>query len=77
VFSVPGGNGEAIRVSLRVYDVRGRLVAELVDGNLPAGTHEVVWEGRDLNGTLLASGTYFSRLTCGRETSVRKMLMLK
>jgi flagellar hook assembly protein FlgD len=60
-----------------VYDVRGRLVAELVDGNLPAGTHEVVWEGRNLNGTLLASGTYFFRLTCGGETSVRKMLMLK
>ncbi len=48
---------EAGRVSLRLYDVRGRLVRTLLDGELPAGTHEVTLEGAGL-----ASGTYFYRL---------------
>ncbi len=53
----PGGH-----VSLRVYDVSGRLVRTLVDGELPPGRHSSRWDGRDDAGTPVASGVYFYML---------------
>lgn len=53
----PGGH-----VSLRVYDVSGRLVRTLVDGELPPGRHSARWDGRDDAGTPVASGVYFYML---------------
>ena len=49
-------------VSLRVYDVSGRLVRTLVDGEKGAGYHTAVWDGRDDAGTEVASGVYFCRM---------------
>lgn len=65
------------RASLKVYDLSGRLVRTLVDGALPAATHEVVWRGQDDAGRRVASGSYYYRLTAGGETLVRKMTLLK
>jgi hypothetical protein len=76
-FSVPGSLGDAASVSLRVYDMRGRLVTELIDRDLPPGEHTVIWEGEDRSGRPLPSGIYFSKLTCGKSTSIRKMLLIK
>ena len=50
----------AARVNLAIYDVRGSLVARLVDGEQPAGRHEVVFEPRGL-----ASGVYLAHLKVG------------
>jgi hypothetical protein len=59
-------------VSLRVYDVSGRLVATLVEGQQEAGTHKVTFDG-----SKLASGLYFVRMQAGEVTAVQKMMMLK
>jgi hypothetical protein len=66
--------GKAI---LSIYDVTGRKVRELDAGNLPAGTHRAVWDGRDGNGIPAASGIYFARVTCGNRTATGKMLLMK
>jgi rhamnogalacturonan endolyase len=50
------GLPDAARVSVSVHDVNGRLVSRLIDGNYPAGTHKVEFDGSDL-----ASGVYFVR----------------
>jgi subtilisin family serine protease len=50
------------RASLGIYDLSGRLVRVLVDGPVESGTGAVVWDGRDLAGHQLPSGTYFYRL---------------
>lgn len=69
---------ETGRVALRVYDVAGKLVRTLVDGDRPAGTHRAVWNGRDSSGRLVASGVYLYRYTFdNRVVQTRKMLMLK
>jgi hypothetical protein len=68
---------EAARVRLEVFDVEGRWVATLIDGRMPAGRHEVFWQGVDRNGTTVATGTYFYRLTAGKRSLSRKMLLLK
>lgn len=49
-------------VSLRLFDVRGRLVRQLLDETLPAAEHLVRWDGLDAQGRRVASGTYFLRL---------------
>lgn len=47
---------------LSVFDVSGRLIRTLVDGSLPPGKHEVVWDGRDASGRDVGSGTYLGQL---------------
>jgi subtilisin family serine protease len=49
-------------VSLRLYDVSGRLVRVLHEGALPAGDHHRRWDGRDDGGRAVASGAYYARL---------------
>lgn len=52
----------APQVSLRLYDLHGRLITALIDGPLPAGRHGVVWNGADDAGRAVASGVYVSVL---------------
>jgi photosystem II stability/assembly factor-like uncharacterized protein len=49
-------------VSLDVYDIAGRKVRSLKSGGIPAGTIDIVWDGRNDAGVRVASGTYFVRL---------------
>jgi hypothetical protein len=65
------------RVELSVYDVAGRRVATLVDGEVGGGYHEAVWDGRSNSGKSVASGIYFARLSAAGETRTRKMILLK
>jgi flagellar hook assembly protein FlgD len=62
---------------LAVYDVQGRLVRTLVDAALPAGRHEVAWDGRDETGARVASGLYLYRLEAGVFRATRRMIVLK
>ena len=61
---------EATAVRLQVFDLLGRRVATLADGEKPAGRHEVSWQSAGL-----ASGTYFVRLQAG-STAQTQMLRL-
>jgi len=63
---------ERSRVRLNVYDVRGRLVATLVDGVQDVGPHKIRWNASDL-----ASGVYFYRLKAGSFTKARKLVVIK
>jgi hypothetical protein len=59
-------------VRLVVYDVLGRVVARLVEGEQGAGWHEAVFDG-----SLLPSGVYLYRLEAGSFTQSRTMLLVK
>ncbi len=72
-FELPG----AARVRLTVHDVGGRCVAVLADGDLPAGAHEAVWDGRDRLGRPAASGLYFGRLEAGSFVVTRRMALVR
>jgi parallel beta-helix repeat protein len=74
-YVVPEGSG---KVRLAVYDLAGRLVRTLVDGERAAGRQVAVWDGRDDRGRELGSGVYFYRLEIGGGYRVeRKMVLLK
>ena len=55
-FTLPPDLGEA---KLRIYDVTGKLVCELLTSNIQSPTSELTWDGRNINGTLVNSGVYF------------------
>ncbi|MDP4191880.1 MAG: endonuclease [Bacteroidota bacterium] len=59
-------------VTLKVYDMMGRQVATLVDGNKSMGQYSVKFDGSSL-----ASGIYIYKLTAGSETIIRKLSLLK
>jgi hypothetical protein len=68
------------RVELRIFDVRGRWVVDLVPGaEHEAGVHEVVWRGQDGHGISVASGIYLARLRLDGETAgpARRLVLLK
>ncbi|MGC9092861.1 MAG: T9SS type A sorting domain-containing protein [Bacteroidota bacterium] len=61
-----------MRVTLKVFDVLGREVATLVEGELDAGELEVVFEAKDL-----PSGVYFYTLKTSKFVKTRKMMLLR
>jgi len=65
------------RASVRVYDLQGRLVRELVDGVLPAGPGSVIWDGNDSDGLKVASGVYLAQVVSGGQRADHKMILLK
>jgi hypothetical protein len=65
------------KVTLRVYDVSGRLVNTLVDGVLGEGKHSVNWNGINSNGANVASGVYFYRMDTKDYTESKKMILLR
>ncbi|MFH1681719.1 MAG: FlgD immunoglobulin-like domain containing protein [Candidatus Eisenbacteria bacterium] len=64
-------------VRLNVFDVKGRLVRTLVDESRSAGSHTVVWDGKDDTGHAVGSGPYFVQLRAGLYESTTKVVMLR
>ncbi|HEY6572541.1 MAG TPA: PA14 domain-containing protein, partial [Candidatus Eisenbacteria bacterium] len=63
--------------TLRIFDVAGRLVATLLDRNLPAGEHSITWRGMDSQERQVATGVYFYELRSGEDVLTRSMVLLK
>lgn len=59
-------------ISLKIFNLMGQDVAELVNSVLPAGVHEVEFEGENL-----ASGKYFIRLQAGDQVRISTVTLLK
>ena len=69
---------EPASIDLSVYDVSGRLVRTLIDGERRvAGRHEMEWDGRDDSGAPVAAGIYFARAASDGRVSSAKMALLK
>jgi hypothetical protein len=65
------------RVSVAVYDVSGRRVATLAEGEHDAGSFSVSWDGRDDSGREVAAGAYFVRMVGADSRFERKMTLLR
>ena len=64
-------------VELAVFDVSGRKIRTLVRDTRGPGEHVVTWDGTDQAGSRVPSGMYFYQLVSGRESSTRKMMLVK
>ncbi len=65
------------RASLKVYDVRGRLVKTLEDGRISAGSHISRWDGSGLSGKKVSSGIYFCVLKQDGNSQSRKLVLIR
>ncbi len=64
-------------VSLKVYNVEGRLVRTLADRPYGAGRHELAWDGRDTHGSRVTAGVYFYHFSAGAFEAEKKMVILQ
>ena len=64
-------------VSLKVYDLLGREVTELVAGKQSPGSYRIEWNGTNGKGASVSSGIYFCRLQVGEKVFTRKMVMVR
>jgi hypothetical protein len=63
---------EASHTRLDIYDINGQKVSSLINEEMPAGHHQVIWNASDQS-----SGVYFYRLETGSATENRRMLLVK
>ncbi len=85
IFPNPFGSGTTIHfdvqrsmdVRLTAFDVSGRQVRVLREGNVPAGRHAAGWDGRDSGGRAVAGGVYFVRLTGDGVEQVEKVTVVR
>lgn len=79
---IPYQLASAAEVTIRIYDVRGRLVRQLNFGKQPAGFYlnrerAAYWDGRGEHGEMMSSGVYFYQFEAGDFTAVRKLVIVK
>ncbi len=73
---------EAGNVSITVYDITGKEVANLVSDTRPAGIHSVTWNGRNTTGNIVASGVYLYKIRVTNSggvafQSIKRMAFIK
>ncbi len=64
-------------VDISIYNIKGQKVKQLVNDQLSAGEHSVVWDGRDDNEKTVGSGLYFYKIKTKDKELTKKMLLLK
>ncbi len=64
-------------VKLTIYNINGQFVRNLINSELPAGSHTISWDGRDLRNQTVPGGIYFYQLNDGNRTESRRMIFLK
>jgi hypothetical protein len=65
------------RVSLKIYDISGRLVSTVYEGSAEAGEHSLSWDRRSDSGRTLSSGIYFMQLSTAEGSVNSKMIVLE
>lgn len=68
---------QGVRAVARVYNAAGKLVRTVFEGNLSAGTTEIVWDGLNDASTGVASGVYFATVEAGADRVTRKLAYIR
>ncbi len=64
-------------VQLQIFTALGQPVRTLISNRLSAGTHHILWNGRDERGRLLPAGIYFSVLRVNEITRQQKLILIR
>jgi len=68
---------ESEYVQLNIFNISGQLINQLVNQNMQAGFHKVVWSGQDTQGSQVASGVYIYQIRSGSYIVNKKMILMK
>ena len=60
------------QVSITIYNLQGREVVSLINGNMPAGYHSAKW-----NADRHSSGVYFVKMVAGEYVNTQKLMLVK
>ncbi len=71
------GIGEERWVSVKIFNLEGQEIKQIINENLHAGVYEIIWDGSDSRERILPSGTYLVELKSGDVKLVRRILLLK
>ncbi len=73
-FSIP----EESKVELSIYNIKGQKIKSLLNGQITAGEHSIVWNGEDDEVKKVSSGVYLYKLNVdGKTEAIKKCLLLK
>ena len=73
-FSIP----EDSKVELSIYNIKGQKIKSLLNNQITAGEHSIIWNGEDASGEKVSSGVYLYKLNVnGKIEAVKKCLLLK
>ena len=67
----------ASAISVQIYDLNGRHIVTLWDGEKSSGSHLMTWNAETSSGTPVSSGVYLIRATVGHETRIRKAVLVR
>jgi hypothetical protein len=68
---------EKSHVNFSIYDLEGKLVRTLINGEVDEGSKQITWDGTGSHGNRVSSGVYYYRLKAGKKVLTRKMVLLK
>ncbi len=63
-------------INLQIYNTSGQLIRTLISGKMGAGEHQIIWNGLNEKGQVVASGIYFYQLNAGNFKATKKMLFI-
>lgn len=64
-----------MQLTIEVFDVNGRKVATLLKQQMPAGSHNIIWDGSNDSGQKLNSGIYLYRLSSNSVNATQKIIL--
>jgi hypothetical protein len=65
------------RVRIEIFDIEGREISTVVNGDFSAGMHKAVWNGKDSFGRDVPTGIYLYKMEAGGFAKTRRMLLVK
>ena len=68
---------EAENSEIRIYNTKGQLVKQFKIQNSKNAMNEVAWDGKDDHGTQLGNGIYFYKVSSGKKSAIKKMVILR
>lgn len=68
---------EPAHTKLEIYNIRSQKVKTLVNSRQSAGKKQVIWDGKNNNGNVLAAGIYYSQIKTDKYTKIRKMILTR
>jgi hypothetical protein len=72
-FSLPS----KANVTIKIFDITGREIATLVNGDMVAGNYTANWDGRNSLSQQVSSGVYFYKMVAGSFVETKKMILVK
>ncbi|MCD4745102.1 MAG: T9SS type A sorting domain-containing protein, partial [Bacteroidales bacterium] len=73
-FSITENTGNT---ELSIYNIRGQKIMTLINKELSAGKHSIIWKGNDKNNKRVPIGIYYYKIKTGKFSETKKMILMK